>query len=260
MTPMGGQQGQTFDITISGDHLDDTGQLVFTHPGLKAQPKLDAAGKSMPNQYTVSVSSDCPVGIHEARVMSRLGVSSARVFSVSDLPEVTRTTANTTLATAMMLSVNSICNAYATAKSVDHYVFDAKQGERILVHCASKEVDSKLGAVLIVADDAGRDLKVERRGGLIDFTAPADGKYVIKVHDLTFNGGTAYFYRLTLRRLTADAALPTFPSTKRSARSHGRLKDYLRSQPWTKRTQQRFDQRAKGYVALRYQRQLLSRC
>ena len=214
MTPMGGQVGTTFDVTISGDNLDDAGQLVFTHPGLKAQPKQDAAGKSIPNQYVVNVSPDCPQGIHEARVMSRLGVSSARVFSVGNLPEVTRTAANTTLATAMQLTIDSICNAYASAKSVDHYGFTAKQGERILVHCAGKEVDSKLDAVLIVADEAGRDLKVERRGGMIDFLVPADGKYIIKVHDLTFNGGTPYFYRLTLKRLPVDAALPSFASTQ----------------------------------------------
>lgn len=214
MTPMGGQVGTSFDVTISGEHLDEVGQLVFTHPGLKAQPKTDASGKSIANQYTISVAPDCPQGIHEARVMSRLGVSSARVFSVGVLPEVTRTVANTTLATAMELPADSLCNAHVTSKSVDHYTFAAKQNERILVHCAAKEVDSKLNAVLIVADDQGRDLQVERRGGMIDFVAPADGKYVIKVHDLTFNGGAPYFYRLTLKRLTTDASLPSFPSTQ----------------------------------------------
>ncbi len=167
--PMGGQAGTTCDVTITGDHLDEAGQLVFTHPGLSAQPKKDDAGKSIPNQYTITIAPDCPIGIHEARVMSRLGISSARVFSVGSLPEVTRTKPNTTLATAMELAIDSTCNAHATAKSVDHYAFQARQNERILIHCASKEVDSKLGAVLIVADDAGRDLKVERRGGLIDF-------------------------------------------------------------------------------------------
>ncbi len=114
----------------------------------------------------------------------------------------------------MKLQVDSICNAHVTSKSVDHYTFAAKQNDRILVHCAANEVDSKLNAVLIVADAAGRDLQVERRGGMIDFVAPADDNYVIKVHDLTFNGGAPYFYRLTLQRLAADARLPSFPSTQ----------------------------------------------
>ena len=66
-------------------------------------------------------------------------------------------------------------------------------------------IDSKLDAVLIIADAAGRDLLVERRSGTLDFTVPQDGRYVIKVHELTFQGGPAYFYRLALRELPADA-------------------------------------------------------
>ncbi len=214
MTPMGGQVGTTIDVTIGGESLDESGELVFTHPTLKAAPKKGADGKILPNQYSITIAADCPLGIHEARVMTRLGVSSARVFSVGNLPEVTRTAANTTLATAMQLTPDCVCNAHVTAKSVDHYQFTAKQGQRLLVHCASRDVDSKLDAVLVVADEAGRDLKVERRAGLVDFLVPADGKYIIKVHDLTYNGGPAYFYRLTLKTLTLDAALPTFPSTQ----------------------------------------------
>jgi hypothetical protein len=213
-TPMGAQAGTTVDITISGDSLDEAGELVFTHAGIKASPKRDASGATVPNQYTIAVAPDCPLGIYEARVMSRLGVSSSRVFSVDSLPEVTRTAANTTLATALDLQVDSICNANVTAKAVDHYRFSASTGQRIIVHCAARSIDSKLDAVLIIGDEAGRDLKVERRGGLIDFTVPADGKYTIKVHDLTFNGGPAYFYRLSLRQLPTDAALPQFATTQ----------------------------------------------
>ncbi|MGV2337755.1 MAG UNVERIFIED_CONTAM: hypothetical protein LVR18_27950 [Planctomycetaceae bacterium] len=72
----------------------------------------------------------------------------------------------------------------------------------------------KLEAVLIVADSAGRDLLVERRGGVLDFKAPTDGRYVIKVHELTYKGGADYFYRLTLQNAAADAPLPIFPSTQ----------------------------------------------
>ncbi len=45
------------------------------------------------------------------------------------------------------------------------------------------------------------DLLVERRGGVIDFTAPSDGPFVIKVHELTFRGGSDFFYRLSLNKL-----------------------------------------------------------
>ncbi len=53
--------------------------------------------------------------------------------------------------------------------------------------------------MLVVGDAAGRDLFVDRRGGLLDFTVPEDGTYVIKVHDLTFKGGATHYYRLCVR-------------------------------------------------------------
>src|SRR5690606_10518057 len=142
-----------------------------------------AAGKPIVNQYVVAIAADCPPGLYEARVMTRLGISSSRAFSVGQLRELVQAKPNTSLAAAMELPLNSICNAVMTARSVDHYAFEARQGQRIVVDCATRGIDSKLDAVVIIADAMGRDLLVERRGGVLDFTVPADGKYVIKVHE-----------------------------------------------------------------------------
>ena len=212
--PMGGTVGTQVEITISGENIEDVSELMFTHPGLTATPKLDVNGQPEANKYIVTIAVDCPTGIHEARLMTRLGISSARVFCVDTLPEVTQAAPNTTLATAMELKVNSICNAVMTTKAVDHYWFEAVKGHRYIVNCASRGIDSKLDAVLIIGDSAGRDLVVERRGGTLDFTAPEDGRHVIKVHELTFKGGPAFYYRLAVQELNADAAIPEFASTK----------------------------------------------
>ena len=69
--------------------------------------------------------------------------------------------------------------------------------------------------MLVIADAAGRDLVVERRSGVLDYTLPEDGKYVIKVHELTFQGGPAFYYRLALRELAADAIATRQPSTRK---------------------------------------------
>ena len=37
-----------------------------------------------------------------------------------------------------------------------------------------------------------------RQEPLIDFTVPADGEYLIKVHDFLYNGSAEYFYRLVV--------------------------------------------------------------
>ncbi len=211
---MGAKVGSQVEVAISGEHIEDADELAFSDKRITAVRKLNAAGQPEANKYVVTVAADCPVGIHEARVMTRLGISSSRAFCVGTLDEVVRTQPNTTLATAMELKVNSICNAVMTPRAVDHYTFEAKKGQRIIVDSATRGIDSKLDATVIIADAAGRDLLVERRGGALDFTVPADGKYVIKTHELTFKGGQAYYYRLALSELPVGAPIVRMPSTK----------------------------------------------
>lgn len=212
--PMGGQAGTEVEIVISGENLDDADQLSFSDPRLVAKQKVDAAGKIEPNKYIVTIAADCPPGLYEARVMTRLGMSSSRIFTVGTLTEATVTKPNTSLATAMELKVNSVCNAVMTTRAVDHFSFEAKKGQRIGVECATRGIDSKLDAVVIIGDSAGHDLLVERRGGLLDFQVPEDGKYVVKVHELTFKGGRDYFYRLVLQEVPAGAPIARHPSTQ----------------------------------------------
>lgn len=211
--PMGGQAGSTFDVTITGENLDESGDLLFSTPKISAKPKLNAEGKAEPNKYTVTIAADAPRGVHEARVMSRLGVSSCRAFSVGSLAEVTREKPNTTPETALELKPNSICNAVATKRAVDFYTFQGAQGKRVVVDCATAGIDSKLTAVLIIADAQGRDLLADRAGGFLDFTPPSDGKYFIKVHGLTFQGGPEHFYRLALIDAPEKGEVKGQPST-----------------------------------------------
>jgi len=212
--PMGGQVGTQVEVAITGETIEDIDHLLFADPGITATPKLGADGKPEPNNFIVTIAADCPVGIHEARVMSRLGISSSRVFTVGTLPEVKQDQPSTTVAAAMPLQVNSICNATLPVRAVNHYSFQAHKGQRIIVDCAARGIDSKMNPVLIVADAQGRDLVVERRGGALDFTVPDDGTYVIKVHELTFKGGAECFYRLAVQEVTADAPVTRLPSTR----------------------------------------------
>ncbi|MBG86525.1 MAG: serine protease [Verrucomicrobiales bacterium] len=203
--PMGGQTGTTFDVTITGDNLDEDPKLLFSHPGITAKPTGTA------NKYSVTVTKDVPTGIHEARMMTRLGISSSRAFTIGAKSEVVQTKGNQSVEKAMELKLNSICNAVMTTRAVDHYSFTAKKDQRVVVECVTKGIDSRMNGVLIVADENGRDLKVDRLGGLIDFTAPSDGKFVIKVHDLTYKGGNHYFYRLAVSGVAKGAPTPRHP-------------------------------------------------
>ena len=197
--PMGGQAGQNVEVTITGENIEDVTELTFSTPKITAKPVAGA-----PNKFTVNIAADAAVGVYDARVMSRLGVSSARAFSVNKLPEVIRTQANNTVETAMALPVGTICNATMTKRAVDFYSFQALKGQPVAIDCAAVGIDSRLTPVLILADSKGADLKVNRTGGIIDFTPPADGTYIIKVSDLTYQGGERHFYRLALQNSPAQ--------------------------------------------------------
>ena len=173
----------------------------------------DAAGTVLKNQFVVNVAADAAPGLVEARLMTRLGISSARCFAVGTFTETTRQKPNLTPETAVALAPNSVSNAFTTVKSVDYYHFTATQGQRFLIDCATAGIDSRLTPVLIVADAQGKDLLAERRTGFIDFKAPSDGKYFLKVHGLTFQGGPENFYRLALTELAPDKPVTRHPST-----------------------------------------------
>jgi hypothetical protein len=212
--PMGGQVGTEFEITITGQSIEEIEAFLFSNSGISAKSKLDENGKPEQNKYIVTISADCPPGIHEARVMSRLGISTSRVFTVGTLPEVKQVQPSTTVAIAMPLEINTICNSSLPVRALNHYSIKLRKGQRILVDCAAKGIDSKMNAVLIMADAEGHDLVAERRGGTIDFVVPKDGTYVIKVHELTFQGGPEYFYRLAVQEIIAGAPITRLPSTR----------------------------------------------
>lgn len=214
MTPMGARVGTEVDVAITGEHLEDAGDLIFSDPRIIATPGKDKQGQILAERYLVRVAPDCPPGLYEARIMTRLGISSSRIFSVGNLPEVSVAKPNLSMESSVELTLPSICNARVTDRSIDHFHFQAKAGQKLVIDCSSRGIDSKLDPTVIVADARGRDLLVERRGGALKFVVPADGLYRLKIHDLTFKGGPAYFYRLGIWQESEGLALNRQPSTQ----------------------------------------------
>src|SRR5439155_21228256 len=150
------------------------------------------------NKFLVTIASNMPPGVYEARVVGRFGISNPRSFVVSDLPEAMAPTTNSSPANAAAISQDTIINGHSEANAVGFYKFTARKGQRILIECQAREIDSRMDAALILDDAAGKELQRTRSGGLLDFAAPADGEYQLKVYDFLFRGGGEYFYRLAV--------------------------------------------------------------
>ncbi len=217
MMPMGGQSGTEFEVVLTGQTLDGSEQLIFSDPGITAVPRVKEDGTVVADTYVVRIDEDCAPGVYDARVMAGLGISSARAFSVGDLPEVTHAKAATTPEQATPIELNTVVNSSLQSRAISHFAFQANEGQRIVVDCAAKGIDSKANTVIALADASGSDLVVERRGGVIDFVVPVDGSYLVKVHDLTFKGGREYFFRLAITERAADEPIERLPSVSHVA-------------------------------------------
>lgn len=190
--PPGGKTGTTLEVTVAGSHLDEPVRIHFSHAGITATPANDG------NKFTVIIASNVPPRTYEARFVGRYGISNPRAFTVGALPESVAPTTNTSQANAAELKVESTINGRAAANSVGWFKFAAKRGQRLFAECLAETIDSRMDASLVLNDTSERELERARTGGLIDFTAPADGTYLLKVSDFLYRGGDEYFYRLTL--------------------------------------------------------------
>ena len=196
--PPGGKQGSVVEVTVTGVDLDEATHLHFSQAGLTSTAKLDANGQPEAGKFLVNIAANAPVGLCEARVVGRYGISNARAFAVGDLAEALEKSGNSSLAAAGEIAIGQIINGKADASSADYFRFNAKKGQRLILSSMAKLIDSRMYPVLILIDASGREIERNRQGGIVDFTAAADGVYTLKIHDFLYRGGPEYFYRLSV--------------------------------------------------------------
>src|SRR6266852_8070323 len=116
--PPGGKVGSQFAVVLTGADLDEASQLHFSHPDLSAKQKVgETNGLPEANKFLVTIATNVPPGIYEARVVGRFGISNPRSFVVSDLPEAIAPATNSSRANAAAISLNTIINGHSEANA-----------------------------------------------------------------------------------------------------------------------------------------------
>jgi hypothetical protein len=178
-------------LDVAGKDLDEVKTLHFDHPGFKAM-------LVKPNQFRVAIADDVPVGTYEVRAVGKYGISGSRLFAVSrGLTEVKEVEPNDTPDRAQSVPMNCAVNGYSDNNGDDCFRFPAKKGQRVVIDCQALRLDSTLRATLVLSDGDGKALArskpyYDRTDPLIDFAVPADGAYVLQLHDFTYAGGQPY--------------------------------------------------------------------
>lgn len=191
---IGASAGSSIEAEYLGGEIEDVKSLLFDHPGLTAEHIKD-------RKFLIKVAQDVPAGTYDVRLVGRFGVSNSRLFSVSQgLTDVTEKEPNNEAKEAQELQLNSAINGQSDGNGEDFFVVTLKAGQRILIDCLARRLDSELDASLEVTSATG---KVIASNGdyfgadpFIDFIVPEDGKYLVRVNDLRFRGG--YPYRVVI--------------------------------------------------------------
>jgi len=196
ITPTGAEAGQTIEMTIAGTDLEGLETLRFDHPGLRA---FHVKGPT----FRVAVAPGTPPGPHAVRLQGRLGISNPRVFIVGDGPEQNETEPNNTPETANPIVSGTVVNGQLNpAPDVDHFSFDGKTSDRVVIDLSAGRIDSRLSATLRLFDPSGREIATTateaERDPVLEAVLPADGRYVLEVHDVVYGGSPEHSYRLRL--------------------------------------------------------------
>jgi hypothetical protein len=222
--PAGGQRGTTVQVRVGGLFLHKECNFHLIGRGVETAPKLERTktlwfeGPLLPlpdsqqaEDYpkdmagSIRIAQDAELGIRYWQVSTAQGATPAMKFVVGDLPEIVeQETAGDALPVEVKLPV-TINGRIFPREDVDIWSFRAKQGESITCEVQAAKLGSPLDARLEVRDPHGRRIAeaLAKTGGdpLLTFTAPLDGIYQVRIHDIAYRGGQAYVYRLTL---TAD--------------------------------------------------------
>ncbi len=234
--PPGGKIGTSVEVTFTGTDLEDPEQLLFSHPGIKAEPIATPAppapntppppagkkpkapmAKPVVSRFNVTLAPDVPPGVHDVRFVNKWGVSNPRAFVAGDQNEVLEKEPNNDVEQAQRIALNTTVNgSMASPVDVDYYVFAGKKGQRVLFSCLASTIDSRFHAGLEIYDARGRRLTSGRdyylNDALADCTLPDDGDYYIRLFHFTHTQGTAeHFYRFTVS--TAPWIDAVFPCT-----------------------------------------------
>ena len=206
--PPGGKPGTAVEVSIAGQDQDDAAKLVFSHPGITAAAKmtmptdLEKVAKPVAGAFTVNIAADVPPGTYEVRTIGRFGQSNPRVFTVSALNELIDAGVNAAQDKAVDVPVGSVFSGRVDGNTYDHLKVPLKAGERVIIDCSAQRIQSRLNATMVLMNPAGKELVRARdtigSDPVLDFTAPAEGFYVLKVFDGVYGGGPDYFYRLSV--------------------------------------------------------------
>ncbi len=219
--PAGGQRGTTVSVRVGGlnlhgrpgfemlgagvaapKQLQETKTVWFEGPLLPLPDSQQAEDYPKDHAGTVQIAADTPLGARHWCAWTAQGATPAMRFMVGDLPELVEEEIDgDPIPVAVKLPV-TINGRTFPREDVDVWAIDLQKGQSVVCEVHAARLGTPLDARLEGLDPQGRRLAesddIHGNDPVLRFTAPVDGRYQIRIHDIAYRGGQAHVYRLTL--------------------------------------------------------------
>ncbi|MHC4402180.1 MAG: PPC domain-containing protein [Planctomycetota bacterium] len=212
ITPPGAQRGAEVDVQLAGARLADAQEILLYYPGIRVVSlKAEAANRI---DARLAIAPDCRLGMHALRVRTASGISNLKTLNVGSLPEVNEAEPNNDFAQPQKIDSGTTVNGVVTSEDVDHFVVEAKKGERIVAEIEGLRVGDTFFDPYVAVMDTDRfvlagsdDTALLRQDAVAAAIAPSDGHYVIQVRESAFGGSSLCRYRLHVGRFPRPLAV-----------------------------------------------------
>ena len=219
--PAGGQRGTEVAVRIGALNLHETGQFLLRGEGVTANPlatrmetrwfegplirQPDSQRKEdYPKDYAnvIRIDKNASLGSRVWHLANSQGVTAGKKFIVGDLPEIVEEEIDgDPIPRAVGLPV-TINGRIFPREDIDIWTCELKAGQVATCEVNAARLGSPLDSRLEIRDPQGRMI-AENGDALgwdsrVRFTAPSDGTYAVRIHDVNFGGLQDYVYRLTV--------------------------------------------------------------
>ena len=221
ISPQGAQQGQNVAVTLKGKNLDTATAVWFSGTGITAEIRQqtqqaavlfngDGISGRVPTDMqlvaALTIDPNAPLGIQQMRIVTPYGVSNAQNFVVGNLPEIDENEAaeDTEMSNWLGLPV-TVNGKIASIDDQDSFSFNLKKDAKLLCEVTAQRIGSPLDSYLVLQDANGAEVAKSGQGNgldsLLNYTAPAAGKYTLHIRDIRYKGGNGFRYRLSIGEL-----------------------------------------------------------
>jgi len=196
-------QGTT-TLIVDGDDLGEAPKLFLPFP---AKQELLPKSTSKQATFTVALAGDVVPGFYQMRLANEHGISLPLAIAVDRLPQRPLTTAIEPTPIAL--------HGMVTGGNTVEAKFTGRAGQKIVVDVEAVRLASKLRPVIHLI--GAKRLQIAwawpsgARGGdcRLEATLPADGEYVVALHDVEYAAAAPAHFRLIIGTLpTVDRVFP----------------------------------------------------